>query len=128
MDENKEIVFINPVPQMKKCRFCGNVIEEDMQFCTFCGKNQNEEILNKNQKRILRRKKKNNLKTLSVISFIVSFLLLIFAVIRMCFYNTLTVSLFGTTYENIIINQTVTIGSLIISMMFLKLGMFLYKL
>ena len=128
MDENKEIVFVNPVPQMKKCRFCGNVIEEDMQFCTFCGKNQNEEILNKNQKRILRRKKKNNLKTLSVISFIVSFLLLIFAVIRMCFYNTLTVSLFGTTYENIIINQTVTIGSLIISMMFLKLGMFLYKL
>ena len=126
MDENKEIVFVNPVPQMKNCRFCGNAIEEDMQFCTFCGKNQNEEI--KNQKRIIRRKKKKNLKTLSMISFIVSFLILVFAVIRMCFYNTLTVSLFGTTYENIIINQTVTIGSLIISMMFLKLGMFLYKL
>lgn len=128
MEENKDIVFVNPAPSFKQCRFCGNEIEEDMQFCTICGKNQNEEIPNKKTKRVVRRKKKNPLKTLSLVSFLLSFLILSFAVIRMCFYNTLSVSLFGTTYENIIINQTVTIGSLIISMMFLKLGMFLYKL
>lgn len=125
MEENKDIVIVKPASYTKQCKFCGNTIEEEMQFCTFCGKNQSEEI---RRKRKIKRKKKNISKTASVISFFISFIVLIFAVIRMCFFNTLNVSLFGTTYENIIINQTVTIGSLIISMMFLKLGMFLYKL
>lgn len=132
MENNENLV---PVSEVKEsfniCRFCGKNIEKGMTFCTFCGKNQKEESAVKKKKkkiRVLNSKKINAAKAFSIISFLVSLIVMIFAVIRMFSFTAPTISIFGSSNDGLIVNQTIVTGSLMISIIFLKFGMFLFKL
>lgn len=132
MENNENIIPVSEVKDcFKVCRFCGKTIENDMMFCTFCGKNQKEEAAFKKQKKTIRKlkaKRVNATKAFSLIAFLFSLIAMIFAVTRMFMFGTPTISIFGSSNDTLIINQTVVIGSLLISMIFLKFGIFLFKL
>lgn len=132
VEENDRIIVpAEIVSEPKLCRFCGKELNVGMTFCTRCGKNQ-EDVSQKAErpKRVIRKAKRSGAKATKVLSFMsfgVSFVIMLFAIVRMFLYNTASLSIFGASYDGLIINQTVVVGSLMISMMFLKLGIFLYK-
>lgn len=133
MDFNNNIIPAAEVEESTKaCKFCGKELDFNMNFCTRCGKSQEENVESEPRKkrvvRIVKKKKISLPKIFSFVSFGISMVIMLFALTRMFFYNTTVISIFGTSNDAVIINQTYVIGSLIISLMFMLFGMFLYKI
>ena len=138
----EETTEISVVPQIidefKYCIHCNEKIDADMVFCSFCGKSQTpgEEIPKKERsfdyipkKKIKRRgTKKTVIGVCSWISFAFSFIAFSIGLIRLLFFNRAVVSFFSSNSEQLIVNQTAITGNLMISLIFLILGIFLdYK-
>jgi len=126
------------IDDFKLCIFCNERIERDVLFCSYCGKPQNPEAKNpySEKRKILYKKKqirkktsKNAaemmLKVFSYISFGFSLLAFFVGIYRMIFMNQVTISFFGTSSDSLIVNQTHVVGNLLISIIFLLIGMFL---
>lgn len=138
----EETTEVSVIPQIidefKYCIYCNEKIDADMNFCSFCGKSQTpgeeppkkDRPFNYTPKKKIKRKgsKKIVLGVCSWTSFAFSFIAFSMGLIRLLFFNRAVVSFFSSNSEQLIVNQTAITGNLLISLIFLILGIFLdYK-
>lgn len=136
--ENVTEIITEPqvADDFKDCIFCGQKINRDMLFCSFCGKRQQEfREENKEPKKTKRKTMKKKTMKKGIVFLILAYVFFGFSLIcmatgiyRMNYMNVTTISLFGSNSDSLIINQTHVVGNLILSFIYLITGIFFMAL